>query len=89
MTKLTWQKVDSSNLEAVAYDEPSKTLAVQFQNGWLYTYHSVDMDVYTSLATAQSVGKYLNTHVKPFYPYAKWDGEESLVSYIEDLNKTA
>ena len=80
---LPWIKVDSSNLDAVAYDEMTKTLCVMFQNSGLYTYNAVDMDVYTSLVTAESVGRYLNTHIKPFHPYAKWDSEAGLVSDLE------
>jgi hypothetical protein len=77
--KLAWTEVDSSNVRAVAYDEPTKLMVVRFHNGGLYSYEDVGMDVYVDLVHAESVGKYLNQMVKGIYPYAKWNNEEEVI----------
>ena len=82
--KLDWTVVGSSNVKAVAYHEGSKTLAVQFNNGGQYSYESVDMDVYVDLVHAESVGRYLNNHVKGGYTYLKWFNEQELLTYITE-----
>jgi hypothetical protein len=66
---LKWTEVDSSNIKAVAHDEESKTLFVKFAKGSVYSYQGADLTVFTGMIYADSVGKYLNDHVKPFYPY--------------------
>lgn len=81
---LKWQKVDSSNIEAVAYDETTEILSVRFHNGGLYTYDAVDMEVFTSLVSAPSVGKFLNTVIKPFCQYNKWVSDIEALNYIHE-----
>ncbi|CAM6031244.1 unnamed protein product [Sphagnum compactum] len=53
--ELQWEKVDSLNVERVAYHEDSSTLAVKFNNGGLYTYIGVQPDDYHNLIGAESV----------------------------------
>lgn len=79
---LDWTHVDSSNVDAVAFIEHHKTLAVRFRKGGLYTYEGPDFDVYASLVHAQSVGKYLNDVVKATYPYTRWDNEAELLQSL-------
>lgn len=80
---LKWQDVDSSNVKQLAYDNQSETLVVQFTNGNLYTYDGVDNEVFTSLAGASSVGRYLNQAIKGSYPYLKHENVETVIAYID------
>ncbi len=64
------EKVDSSNVDVVCYDE-NNTLVVLFLNGGLYRYANVPLDVYIELANAESVGKYLNKEIKKKYECEK------------------
>jgi hypothetical protein len=60
---MNFNPVDSSLLDAVAYDEPSSTLRVRFKNGTEYEYSGVPVSVYRALLTATSSGVYFNAHV--------------------------
>ncbi|MFA7061265.1 MAG: KTSC domain-containing protein [Pedobacter sp.] len=63
--------VDSSNVEAVGYDEKSSTLQVEFKNGGMYQYFDVPEDVFIGLRDASSVGGYLVARIKGTYRYSK------------------
>lgn len=82
MSKLKWEDVDSSNVQQVAFDEQTKTLAVRFHGGGLYSYDDVDMTIYTSLKHAPSVGRYFNNVVKGSYVHNKWPSETELEQYV-------
>jgi len=64
-------KVDSSNVEAVGYDEDSSTLQVEFKNGGMYQYFDVPEEVFIGLRDADSVGGYLAARIKGTYRYSK------------------
>ena len=61
--------VDSSNLEAVGYEQG--TLRVAFRNGTEYEYFSVPEFVFESLLAASSKGQYHHRHVKGVYDYRR------------------
>lgn len=63
--------VDSSVLIAVGYDEANRILKAHFRNGRTYYYLAVPPEVYQSLLTAPSLGKYLNEAIKPKYRAVK------------------
>ena len=66
------EKVKSSNLSEVGYDEEEETLVVQFKNGSKYTYDDVPVSEYHALMGAPSVGKYFNTNIaKGGYSYKR------------------
>lgn len=81
LAELLWTSVDSSNVHAVGYHEDTETLAVQFNNGGLYTYQGVDTDTYCSLIGAASVGQYMQ-HIKTMYPYSKYESMDELLHSI-------
>lgn len=64
-------QVTSSNVAAVGYDEASETLNVEFIGGSCYFYFDVPEHHFTGLLNADSVGKYLNEHIKGVYRYQK------------------
>lgn len=59
--------VDSTNVEAVGYDEESRELHVQFRNGKVYIYADVPEETHRELLNADSKGSYLNREIKPNY----------------------
>jgi len=63
--------VESSNIEAVGYDEDSATLQVEFKNGGMYQYFDVPENVYVGLRDADSRGGYLASTIKGSYRYSK------------------
>lgn len=65
------QRVSSSNIASIGYDEPTSTLEVRFLNGGIYHYFNVPLNVYRGLMAASSHGTYLNAHIKGTYKYRK------------------
>lgn len=63
--------VDSSNIEAIGYDQAARELHVRFLHGDMYAYHGVPEDIYDELMAAQSKGSYLNRVIKGNYGYSK------------------
>ena len=61
--------VESSNLEAVAWEEGF--LYVAFTGGRLYRYDNVPFAVYQGLLSANSKGRYLHLRIKDVYPYQR------------------
>ena len=50
--------VASTNLAAMGYDPVSGELQVQFQNGRIYSYQNVPMEIYQGLVNAPSKGTF-------------------------------
>lgn len=63
--------VNSSNVAEVGYEAATMTLEVAFCNGTVYQYFDVPEAVYKELMRAESIGKFLNAHIKNSYRYAK------------------
>lgn len=61
--------VISTNIDSVGYD--GNTLYIRFNNGSLYAYYNVPKNIYDSLMSANSHGKYFTAHVKWNYPYER------------------
>jgi hypothetical protein len=80
---LVWTEVDSSNVHKVAYHDKTQTLCVEFIHGGLYVYKHVDHEVYVDFVHAESVGKYLNTTIKPYHEYEKFSNEAALLTEID------
>lgn len=69
MPEMTY--VDSSNIEAIGYDQESRELHVQFVSGARYVYQEVPPQVFDGLMAAGSKGSFLNREVKGVYRYTK------------------
>jgi hypothetical protein len=65
--------VDSEAIRSVGYDVKAWTLEVEFVDGDVYRYHPVPGGIYAGLMRAASMGRYLNTRIKPFYEADKVD----------------
>ena len=67
MTEPEMEYVDSSNIEAIGYDEDARELWVRFTSGSTYVYSDVPPATYDDIRRADSKGSYLNREVKPNY----------------------
>lgn len=68
------QRVFSTNLVAMGYDENKRVLRVIFKGNSSYLYFNVEPEVYTTLMQSESKGKTLNESVikqKEKYKYIK------------------
>ena len=63
--------VESSNIKSVGYDKGTKTLELEFNNGGVYHYFSVPIDVYEGLMGAYSKGKYFWKNIRKEFEYEK------------------
>jgi hypothetical protein len=63
--------VDSSNIEAIGYDDDAQELHVQFLSGGFYIYHQVPRHIFDAFMTAPSKGSFLNREVKGVYQFTK------------------
>jgi hypothetical protein len=71
---LEWQAVDSSWIEAAAYDVEAETIYLRFDDGveWAYEYCAAD-EWSALMAQGQSPGKYFHSVLK-HKPNARWGG---------------
>lgn len=63
--------VDSSNIEAVGYDDETQELHVQFLSAGYYIYSDVPRKIFDDLMNAPSKGSFLNREVKGIYQFTK------------------
>lgn len=63
--------VDSSNVEAIGFDDDKRELHVQFLSSGCYIYHDVPREIFDELMDAPSKGSFLNREVKGVYQYTK------------------
>lgn len=80
---LEWIEGDSSNVGAIAHDEPTDTLCVRFVNGGLYTYEGVKPNVFNDMLMSESMGKYLSNVIKSTHAYKKWADEQELITHLK------
>lgn len=60
--------VDSSNIEAIGYDDAALELHVRFlKSGETYVYYAVEDWRFQELMQADSKGTFLNSQIKPNY----------------------
>lgn len=62
-----WKSVNSSNIDAIAYDEGSNTLFIKFNDGLEYEYYDVPMAVYDDFLNADSKEKFGHMHIYKNY----------------------
>jgi KTSC domain-containing protein len=63
--------VASSNVRSIGYDSASNTLEVEFLNGFVYQYYNVPSLVHEELMKSGSKGAFLNSQIKPVYPFSR------------------
>ena len=60
---------NSSQVNKIRYFADDKALEIVFKNNKTYRYSGVPETVYEGAIAAESVGKYINAHVKNEFPY--------------------
>lgn len=63
----------SSNVAAIGYESSQKVLQVDFNSNSRYRYFDVPFTVFSNFLKADSVGKFLNREIKPYYQYERVD----------------
>jgi hypothetical protein len=61
--------VVSSNIDAIGYKHGD--MYVRFKSGVSYVYRRVNFASFFAMLKSESVGKFFNRFVKPFYEYEK------------------
>ena len=69
MTTPAMTPVDSSNIDAIGYDEDERKLYVRFTSARTYVYFDVSPDTHQELIQADSKGSYLNREIRHNYEY--------------------
>ena len=63
--------VSSSAISSVGYDRKGKVLEIEFSSGGVYDYHGVPPEVYKSLMSAESKGRFMSQWIRGQYPSEK------------------
>jgi hypothetical protein len=61
------ERVDSSAVSRVGYEDGEHILRLEYSNGGVYDYLDVPEDEAERLRAADSIGKYVNRRIKPRY----------------------
>ncbi len=65
------ESVSSSDLASVGYEKNDQILEIEFNNGGVYQYDCVPLDVYENLISAGSLGQYFHQNIKNIYSCTK------------------
>lgn len=74
------EKVESSQINQIAFDADSNRLFVEFKKGAVYQYQNVNDELFLGLKSADSVGKFFNDNIrkKPLdFPFDRMDSKDS------------
>ncbi len=71
MAEIAWKEVESSNIEAIAYDATEEELYVRFNTGSEYVYSEVPEKIYNDFMDAGSKGRYFASSIKGVYDFEK------------------
>ena len=62
---------ESKNVESTQYTKEEKILVVKFRSGGIYRYNNFPADQWEELLKAESVGSFINKHVRGNYTTEK------------------
>ena len=65
------ENIDSSNIEAYAYDSVTQKLTIEFKSGSVYNYLNIEEDIAVEFDAAESKGKYHSTNIRGEYDFEK------------------
>jgi hypothetical protein len=68
---MPWETVESSAIEAVAYDPDRELLDIELTNGRAYRYIDVSPAVYAAFMAAESKGRFYNDAIRDVYLYTR------------------
>jgi hypothetical protein len=69
--------LQSTSLNAAAYQDQSASLELEFRSGAIYRYIDVPEQVYRGLLSAESKGRYFNQHIRNRFNYVQIDPARS------------
>lgn len=78
-----FHKVKSSNVIGVSYNPETQELGVAYKGG-VYFYKNVKPETWEALKKAESVGKFMNSTIKPNHSFEKRPVQ---IELIEDLGR--
>jgi hypothetical protein len=58
------QKVSSTQIKEIGYDEKTSTLEIEFHRGNVYQYHPITKEGYEQMMKAESPGKFFHANIK-------------------------
>ena len=61
----------SKQVVSTQYNEERKVMTVEFIKGAKYEYSEVPLKVWEKSLVTESIGKFINTDIKPHYSYKK------------------
>jgi hypothetical protein len=64
-----WIRVESSCIEAIAFDNSTNSLKIRFNSDSVYQYDNFDSDSFSNFCNAYSKGSFFNHNIKDCYPY--------------------
>lgn len=64
--EIKMNKVKSSNVDMVGYDEITKVMRIQFLDGRIYEYSGMPKLIYDTLKNSNSIGGYINRNLKTY-----------------------
>lgn len=73
------QRVASSGMVSVGYDDWSKTLEIEFPGGAIYDYAHVPEVLYRDLLAAESKGRFVNLYIKPYFEHEEIETGEPVM----------
>ena len=73
---MEFEKVTSSYIDSIAYDESNKELRVQFSSGVTWRYYDVPPALHVSLLLAESTGKYFAKEIRGQFKGRKIEHED-------------
>jgi hypothetical protein len=63
------ERVQSSHIASVGYDEEQQIMEIVFHDGRVYHYLEVPPERVLSFLRAESKGRFLNSDIKPHFQY--------------------
>jgi KTSC domain len=64
-----WINVNSSCIEAIAFNQITSILSIRFNSGSIYEYDGVSLILFDSFLDANSKGHFFNKYIKEHYRY--------------------
>ena len=71
MSTIKRQPVNSSDIASIGYDAASQTLEIEFHATGVYRYFSVPTEVFETIRTTPSPGKYFLQNIKGKFAWEK------------------
>jgi hypothetical protein len=62
-------QVISAAVDRVDYDDSERVLHILYRGGERYLYHDVPLRKYRALLRSESIGAFVNLHIKPCHRY--------------------